>query len=151
MKERDKQREESKAEYMRDKQLVDNIVNKLMQEDINMINETKKKKEIAKSYMIAAYDEKERQKAFQKEEERQEKERVRRYFEEREKRENEQKAKKAAIEDEKNKIFEKLSKEQERRQAEKDYWENVRNELYVEEMKKKDKIKELNEQEKRQK
>ncbi len=80
MKERDKQREESKAEYMRDKQLVDNIVNKLIQEDLNMINETKKKKEIAKSYMLAAYEEKERQIAFQKEEERQEKERVRKYF-----------------------------------------------------------------------
>lgn len=150
MKDRDKLKEESKSEYLRDRQLVDNIVNKLIQDDTNLINETKRKKEIAKSYMVAAYEEKERRISLQREDERQEKEKVRKYFEERQRRENEQKAKKAAIEDEKNKIFEKLSLEQEKRQAEKDYWEKVRNELYVEEMNRKDKIKELQEQAKKQ-
>jgi len=43
-----------------------------------------------------------------------------------------------------------LSKEQERKQAEKDYWENVRNELYWEEMNRREKIKDLQEQEKKQ-
>jgi len=50
----------------------------------------------------------------------------------------------------KNKIFEKLSQEQEKMKAEKDYWENVRNDLYVEEMNRREKIKEYQEMEKKQ-
>lgn len=57
---------------------------------------------------------------------------------------------KAAKEEEKNRIFEKLSQEQERKQAEKDYWENVRNELYIEEGEKRERIKEMQEREKKQ-
>ena len=151
MKDREKLKEESKAEFIRDRSLVDDIINKLMLEDLKLANENNKKKEKAKSYMYASYEDKENRRIQHKEDERLEKERVRKYFEEREKRENDHKAKKAAIEGEKNKIFLKLSIEQEKRQAEKDYWEGVRNELYVEEMNRRDKIKELQQLEKKQK
>ena len=151
MKDREKLKEESQAQFIRDRSLIDNLINKLIQEDLNLVNETKKKKEIAKSYMFAAYEDKESRRIQQKEDERLEKERVKKYFEEREKRENDHKAKKAAIETEKNKIFLKLSVEQEKRQTEKDYWERVRNDLYVEEMNRRDKIKQLQELEKKQK
>ena len=79
-----------------------------------------------------------------------EKEMQKRYFEEVEKREGEFKAVKAAKEEEKNKIFEKLSADAEKAQAEKDYWENVRNELYIEEGDKRERIKEVQEKEKKQ-
>ncbi len=82
--------------------------------------------------------------------ERLEKERERQYFEEVEKREGELKAKKAAVEEEKNKIFQKLAQEKEQREAEKEYWENVRNDLYLEEAEKREKIKEIQEKEKKQ-
>ena len=151
MQDREKQKDESKTEYQRDRVLVDNVVNKLMQEDINLIMEDKRKKELAKGYMYAAYDEKEKQKQQLKENDRMEKEKERRYFEELQIRGNKQKAIKAAKDEEKNKIFEKLSIEQERRQSEKDYWENVRNELYVEELNRREKIKNIMEMEKKQK
>ena len=78
------------------------------------------------------------------------KEKEREYFESVAKRESEQKAKKQLIQDEKDRIFNKLSEEKRRALAEKEYWENVRNELYLEEQRRKDKIKELEELEKKQ-
>jgi hypothetical protein len=150
MKDRELQKEESKEEYLRDKALVDDIIDKIKKEDMAFINEHNRKKEIAKSYMFEAYEEKNRRKIQQKVDEKNEKEKERKYFEEVAKRDGEFKAKKQAIEDEKNKIFEKLSKEQAQKQAEKDYWENVRNELYIEEGVRRDKIKEIQEKEKKQ-
>lgn len=150
MMEKEKLKEESRAEYMRDKGLVDDIVKRIMQEDLDALNENQRKKEVARSYMNQAYEDKEQRKIQQKEDERLAKERERQYYEELARRERDLSMKKAAIQEEKDKIFEKLSVEQERRQAEKDYWENVRNELYVEEMKRNEKIKELQEQEKKQ-
>jgi hypothetical protein len=150
MKEKEQLKEESKKEYLRDKQLVDDIIKKIMHEDMNSINENKRKKGLARTYMTQAYAEKEEQKKRQKEDDRLMKEKERQWLEELARRDKEQKAKKAEIQAEKDKIFEKIAAEQERKQAEKDYWENVRNELYVEEMRRADKIKELQEQEKKQ-
>lgn len=150
MSEKEKLRDEARAEYLRDKSLVDDIVKKIMMEDMQTINEIKKKKELAKTYMKEAYEEKEMKKHNQKEEERLQKEREKQYFEEVARRDKDIKEKKAAIQGEKDKIFEKLSAEAARQQAEKDYWENVRNELYVEEMNRREKIKDLQEKEKKQ-
>lgn len=150
MKDKERLREESNQEYTRDKKQVDDIVKQLMMEDLNAMNENRRKKELAKSYMDQAYEDKEIRKHQQKEDERLAKERERQYFEEVARRDQEHKMKKAAIQEEKDRIFEKLSIEAEKKQAEKEYWENVRNELYVEEMNRKDKIKELQEMEKKQ-
>jgi len=57
---------------------------------------------------------------------------------------------KAIIQDENDRIFNKLSEEKRSVLAEKEYWENVCNELYLEEQRRKDKIKELEELEKKQ-
>ena len=150
MKEKEKLLEESRQEYLRDKQLVDTIVNKIIKEDIDIINDTKRKKELTKTHMYEAYAEKERTKAQQLEEERIQKEKERQYFEELSRREREQKEKKIMVQFEKDKIFEKLSLEAAKSQAEKEYWESVRNDLYWEETAKREKIKELQEKEKRQ-
>ena len=150
MQEREKQKEESKSEYIRDRALVDNIVEKIMHEDLNAIEEDKRKKEMSRNQMYSAYEEKEQRVKHQKENERLEKEKERRYFEQVEKRGNELKAIKAFKDEEKNKIFEKLSADQERRQMEKDYWENVRNDMYTEELNRREKIKNIMEAEKRQ-
>lgn len=158
MKDKIKKEEESKQEYLRDKALVDDIINQIKKEDMDFWAEQNRKKEMAKTYMYQAYEEKAVRKQQQKEvlfinefqQERLEKERERQYFEEVAKRDGEHKAKKAAIEEEKNKIFEKLSQEQEKRQAETEYWENVRNELYYEEAEKREKLKEIQEREKKQ-
>lgn len=150
MKDKERLREEARAEYLRDKQLVDDVVSKIIQEDVESLREKERKKQIARSYMDQAYTEKEILKQRKLEEERLQKERERQYFEELAKREEELSKIKAAKQEEKDKIFEKLSQEQKRKQEEKEYWEYVRNELHVEEMNRKEKIKELMEQEKRQ-
>jgi hypothetical protein len=95
MQDREILKDESKTEYIRDRTLVDNIVQKIMQEDLNVILEDKRKKEIARNQMYSAYQEKEERMKQQKENERLEKERQRKYFEQVEKRDNEQKALKA--------------------------------------------------------
>lgn len=67
MKDREFQKIESQQEYARDRLLVDDIVNKIREEDMNTIMELNKKKEVAKSYMYQAYEEKEQRKKQQKE------------------------------------------------------------------------------------
>ena len=148
MKDREKERLESKKELERDKQQIDDIVKKILQEDKNNYEELQRKKAISKSYMEAAYAEREEMKRRQKENERLEKEKERKYFEEVARREMEHNAKKKALQDSKDKIFEKLCAEKARQQAEKDYWEDVRNQLYDEENNRKNRIKELEEKEK---
>jgi len=149
MKERVKQREDAKYEYERDKQQVDDIVQKIAFEDFQAAENERKKKETAKHYMEQAYKEKFERKQLEKENERKEKQKEREYFEQVAKREKEQKEKKAAIQDEKDRIFQRLSDEKKRQQAEKEYWEFVRNELYVEDNDRKMKIRELEEKEKK--
>lgn len=150
MKEKDKLKEESRQEFLRDKALVDDIVNKIVMEDVENQREIQRKKDLNKKHMYEAYAEKERRKQEQIAQEKFEREKERQYFEELARRDKELAMKKAAIQEEKDKIFEKLSAEENKRQADKEYWENVRNELYVEEMDRREKIKELEEKEKRQ-
>jgi hypothetical protein len=150
MRDREKQKEESQAEYLRDKKQVDAIVRGLIQEDLNQMEEDRKKKEMLRSTMHEAYEEKTQRKQQSKEDERLQKEKERQYFEEVAKREREQQAKRAIMQEEKDRIFEKLTADAERKQAEKDYWETVRNDLHIEEQNRRDKIKGLQEMEKRQ-
>ena len=62
MKEREKLKEESHKKYMRNKALVDDIIEKLKKEDMDLMEDLNRKKEIAKSYMEQAYKEKEQRK-----------------------------------------------------------------------------------------
>ena len=151
MKDKEFLKEEAKKEYEKDKIDVDNMINKLKEEDLAALAEAERKKNIQKIYMENAYAEKDARMQRQKEEDRLQKERERKYHEEVQKREDELNSKKAAIQFEKDKIFEQLCQKEAQRQAERDYWENVRNELYVEQENHKAKLKELEEKEKRQK
>ena len=151
MKNKEFLKEEAKKEYEKDKIDVDNMINKLKEEDLAALAEAERKKNIQKIYMENAYAEKDARMQRQKEEDRLQKERERKYHEEVQKREDELNSKKAAIQFEKDKIFEQLCQKEAQRQAERDYWENVRNELYVEQENHKAKLKELEEKEKRQK
>lgn len=150
MKDRQKQRDDAKYEYDRDKQHVDEIVHKIALEDMEADRINRQKKAQAKQFMEQAYLEKADNERRRKMEDWIQREKERQYFESVVKREGELKAKKAAVQLEKDKIFERLSEEKKRQQAEKEYWENVRNELYIEDMNRKNKIKELEELEKKQ-
>ena len=145
MKDREKLKEEAKKEYEKDKIDVDNMINKLKEEDLAAQAEAERKKNIQKLYMENAYAEKDARREREKEEDRLQKERERKYHEDVQKREDELNNKKAAIQFEKDKIFEQLCQQEAKRQAERDYWENVRNELYVEQDNHKAKLKELEE------
>ena len=151
MKDKELLKEEAKKEYEKDKIDVNNMINKLREEDLEAQAEAERKKNIQKLYMENAYAEKDARKQRQKEEDRLQKERERKYHEEVQKREDDLNNKKAAIQFEKDKIFEQLCQQEAQRQAERDYWENVRNELYVEQENHKAKLKELEEKEKKQK
>ena len=148
MKDKEFLKEEAKKEYEKDKVDVDNMINKIKQEDIAAREEAERKMNIQKIYMENAYAEKAKQKQKEKEEDLLQKEKERKYQEEIAKREEELNNKKAAIE--KDKIFEQLCEQEAKRQAERDYWENVRNELYIEQNEQKQKLKELEEKEKLQ-
>ena len=151
MKDRDLQRNEAKYEYERDKQQVNDIVNRIAYEDLQAEMLEKQKKETSKYYMKQSYKEKEELRLQKLEKDRLEKEAEKLYFANVAKREAEVKEKKAAVQQEKDQMYKQLCEEKARKQEEQDYWENVRNELYVEELNRKSRIKELEEQQKKQK
>ncbi len=67
MKDKEKLKQDSQQEYLRDKMLVDAEIDRIRQEDMNFINDLNRKKEVAKSYMYHAYEEKTEKKKQQKE------------------------------------------------------------------------------------
>ena len=118
MKDKEFLKEEAKKEYEKDKIDVNNMINKLKEEDLAAQAEAERKKNIQKLYMESAYAEKDARKERQKEEDRLQKERERKYHEDVQKREDELNSKKAAIQFEKDKIFEQLCQQEAQRQAE---------------------------------
>ena len=96
MQDKERLREEAQLEYQRDKSQVDEIVRKLIKEDLNMIEDNRRKKEQLKETMIKAYEDKENRRRQMKEDERLQKEKERQYFEEVAKRDKELQLKKAA-------------------------------------------------------
>ena len=150
MLEKEKLKEESKKEYQKDLNDIQNIMDKIRNQDLENLKEDQRKKDITRQYMENAYAEKAEKKRREKEEERLQKEKERQYQQHVSKRENDFNEKKAQIQFEKDKIFEKLCQEEAKRQAERDYWENVRNELHTEQENKKAKLQELAEKEKLQ-
>lgn len=149
IKEREIQREDAKYEYERDKKQIHEIMKKIEEEDLEVNRNEILKRNKAKMDMENAYKEKEFIKFKQLQENALQKEKEREYFETLHKRDKDLRAKKQAEKDEKDKILSKLCEEKKKKEAEKEYWENVRNELYVEEMNRRQKILELEEQEKK--
>ena len=150
MKEKEILKQESKKEYEKDRQDIENLINNIKKEDQLAKEELNRKRNIARSYMENSYAKKAEQKRKEKEDEIMEKERERKYLEDMQKRENEFKGQKAKIQLQKDKIFNQLCEQEAQRQAEKDYWENVRNELYLEQGNKKRKMEEQAEKEKKE-
>ena len=150
MKDREILRQESKKEYEKDKQDIENLINNIKREDQLAKEELDRKRNIARTYMENSYARKAEQKRKEKENELLEKEKERKHQEELQKRADEFKGQKAKIQQQKDKIFNQLCEQEAKRQAEKDYWENVRNELYLEQGNKKLKMEEKAEKEKKE-
>ena len=145
------QQEEAEKEYERDKKLVDDIVNKMIEEDIATKKEDQRKKEINKLYMQNAYKERDIIKQKEAEKEKLQEEAIQKYHESVALREKHVAQKKNDLQKQKDKIFNKLCEEEAKRKAEQDYWDTVRSELHMEQDYKKTKLKEKEEEEKRQK
>ena len=145
------QQEEAEKEYERDKKLVDDIVNKMIEEDIAVKKEDQRKKEINKLYMQNAYKERDIIKQKEAEKEKLQEEAMQKYHESVALREKHVAQKKNDLQKQKDKIFNKLCEEEAKRKAEQDYWDTVRSELHMEQDYKKTKLKEKEEEEKRQK
>ena len=145
------QQEEAEKEYERDKKLVDDIVNKMIEEDIATKKEDQRKKEINKLYMQNAYKERDIIKQKEAEKEKLQEEAIQKYHESVALREKHVAQKKKDLQKQKDKIFNKLCEEEAKRKAEQHYWDTVRSELHMEQDYKKTKLKEKEEEEKRQK
>ena len=145
------QQEQAEKEYERDKQLVDDIVKKMIQEDIEAKKENQRKKEINKIYMQNAYKERDLIKKKEIENEKMQDEAIKKYQESVALREKGVADKKNDLQKQKDKIFNKLCEEEAKRKAEQDYWDSVRSELHMEQDLKKTKLKEKEEEDKRNK
>ena len=144
------QQEEAEKEYERDKKLVDDIVNKMIEEDIAVKKEDQRKKEINKLYMQNAYKERDIIKQKEAEKEKLQEEAIQKYHESVALREKHVAQKKNDLQKQKDKIFNKLCEEEAKRKAEQDYWDTVRSELHMEQDYKETKLNEKEEEEKRQ-
>ena len=145
------QQEQAEKEYERDKQLVDDIVKKMIEEDITEKKEDQRKKEINKLFMQNAYKERDLIKKKEIENDKMQEEAIKKYHESVALREKNVADKKNDLQKQKDKIFNKLCEEEAKRKAEQDYWDTVRSELHMEQDLKKTKLKEKEEEEKRQK
>lgn len=123
-------REEAYAEYCREKEQVDAIVQRMIDEDNQYQRIMAQKKEQAQADMILSQNEKRQLLRRQKEMEAYEDEMVRRYAEQQQARMNEIQAQKDAAEAIKDAIFRKLEEEEQKRRAEAEFQERLRNELY---------------------
>lgn len=150
MQEREDLRRRAQEEYLKEKAQVDEVIQKMINEDTRMMQLTKEKQEQAKNDMFVSIMEKKRQQREQKLLEEQENQMVREYARQQEQRQGEIAQKKAAEEAERDAIFQKLANEQERMRAEAEYIENLRFQLYLEETEEQARIREQQENEKRE-
>ena len=128
-----KLREEAYQEYIREKEQVDAVVQRMIEEDNEVSRITKQKKEQAQADMILSQNEKRALLKRQKEMEEYEDEMVRRYAQQQQARQEEIQAQKAAAEEIKEQIFRTLDAQEQARRAEKEFQERLRNELYDQE------------------
>jgi hypothetical protein len=141
--------EAQRADYEREKNQVEAVVQKLIDEDTEMMRLTKMKQDQSKMDMKQSVLEKRRQEARIREIAKEEEDAVRRYAEEQSAREVAIRREKAKVEAEREKIFNRLKQEEELRRADEEYNERLRNELYQEEFEEREREKERQEAEKR--
>lgn len=148
--EREQLREQAYQEYASERGQVDAIINRMIDEDHEMMRITKMKQEQSKQDMILSVNEKKALLNRQKELEEYEEELVRRYAQQQGQRAEELQAMKEAAEAQRDAIFRKLAAEEAARRAESEYVENLRNDLQVQEMEEKHRFKEMSDADKRQ-
>jgi len=112
---------------------VDNVIQRMIDEDQKMNELTRLKQDQAKQDMILSVSEKREMQKRRKQLEDYENQMLRRYAEQQQQREDEIRAKKAEVEAAREGIFQQLKEEEESRRANKEYTENLRNELYLQE------------------
>ena len=120
-------------EYLREREQVEAIINKMIDEDHEMMRINKMKQEQSKQDMILSVNEKRALLKRQKELDEYEDELVRRYAQSQEARAGELAELKAQAEAQREAIFQKLAQEEAERRAKAEFEENLRNELQVEE------------------
>ena len=150
MKERERLKEEAYQEYVKEKNAVDEAMNKMITEDRKELVKKSEKRKTMQEFMAKSIQAKEEIRSKSKDEEVKMEEKIKKYQEEAEKREIEIKIKRAEENAAKEQIFAKLNDEEIRRQAEKDYVENLRIDLMQEEYEEAARIKEIKEAEKRE-
>eukprot|EP00831_Metopus_contortus_P069916 TRINITY_DN630_c0_g1_i4.p2 TRINITY_DN630_c0_g1~~TRINITY_DN630_c0_g1_i4.p2 ORF type:complete len:263 (+),score=90.85 TRINITY_DN630_c0_g1_i4:148-936(+) len=117
--EREKLKEEAYQEYLKEKDMVDQAINKMINEDKAEAYKEAEKKKIMAEFMEKSIVAKQEQIARAKEREKEELEKIKRYQEEAESREALVKIKKAEENAAKEQIFARLNEEEIRRRAEK--------------------------------
>ena len=127
--EREKLREQAYLEYAKEREQVDAIINKMIDEDHEMMRINKMKQEQSKQDMILSVNEKKALLKRQRELEEYEEELVRRYAAQQQDRADELQALKEAADAQRDAIFNKLAGEEAQRRAEAEYIENLRNDL----------------------
>ena len=129
MQEREDLRKAAHDEYLKERGQVDAIINKMIDEDHEMMRLTKMKQEQSKQDMILSQNEKKALRKRQAELDEYEDELVRRYAAGQEQRAGEIAALKEAAEAQREAIFGKLAQEEAERRANAEYVENLRNDL----------------------
>ena len=149
MREREQLRDQAQLEFQRERDQVDNIINKMIEEDHEMQKIQQMKMEQSKQDMILSVNEKKALLKRQRELEEYEEELVRRFQGQQQARSHELQAMKEQAEAQRDAIFNKLAKEEADRKAEFEYVENMRNELQVQEQEERARANERAEMEKR--
>lgn len=130
-------RDEAHQEYLKERGQVDQIINKMIDEDHELMRISKMKQEQSKQDMILSVNEKKALLKRQRELEEYEEELVRRHAAQQTERSNELMLLKEAAEAQREAIFRKLAQEEAERRAEREYVENLRNDLQVQELEEK--------------
>ena len=133
MLEKERARAEAYQEYVKDREAVDGVINKIMEEDRRAWEYNNVKKDQALEAMAESHERKQQIIQVQKQMEEAEILSMKRYQEEQDQRDREIAEQKAAVVEKQNEIFAQLDKEERRRRAEQEYVERLRNELYFEE------------------
>ena len=131
---RENLRKEAFNVYQKERSQVDAIINKMIEEDHEMLRINKMKQKQSKQDMILSFNEKKALLKRQKELDEYEEELVRRYASQQQERADTLQALKHEAEAQREAIFQKLALEEAERRARKEYEENLRTELQNEEM-----------------
>jgi hypothetical protein len=142
MQEREKLKEEAYQEYLKEKNAVDEAINKMIAEDRSEIGKKAEKTKTMQEFMARSMKAKEELQRKTKDDERTLLEKIKKYQEEGERREAEIKMKRAEESAAKEQIFAKLNEEEIKRRTEKEYIENLRIDLMQEEFEENERQKE---------